>query len=48
MNIMLAASAFNFKRMMNKWKSSFCQIFKSSLERILKLFFLNINLNPTF
>ena len=48
MNIMLAAAAFNFKRMMNKWKSSFCQIFKSSLERILKLFFLNINLNPTF
>lgn len=24
-NIMLAAAAYNFKRMMNKWKSSFCQ-----------------------
>ena len=47
-NIMLAAAAFNFKRMMNKWKSSFCQIFKTSLERILKLFFQNINLKPTF
>ena len=47
-NIMLAAAAFNFKRMMNKWKSSFCQIFKSCYELILKLFFQNINLNPTF
>ncbi len=29
-NIMLAAAAFNFKRMMNKWKNYFCQI----LERL--------------
>lgn len=27
-NIMLAAAAFNFKRMMNKWKSSFLQFFE--------------------
>lgn len=27
-NIMLAATAFNFKRIMNKWKSSFCQFFR--------------------
>ncbi|WP_036692698.1 transposase, partial [Pedobacter glucosidilyticus] len=26
-NIMLAAAAFNFKRMMNKWKSSFASFF---------------------
>jgi len=34
-NIMLAAAAFNFKRMMNKWKLSHCQFFQelfSSLE----------------
>jgi len=34
-NIMLAAAAFNFKRMMNKWKLSHCQFFHelfSSLE----------------
>lgn len=28
-NIMLAAAAFNFKRMMNKWKSSFLSFFQS-------------------
>ena len=27
-NIMLAAAAFNFKRMMNKWKASFCPFFQ--------------------
>ena len=27
-NVMLAAAAFNFKRMMNKWKSSFCLFWK--------------------
>jgi len=33
-NIMLAAAAFNFKRMMNKWKNYFCQI----LERLFLSF----------
>ena len=28
-NIMLAAAAFNFKRMMNKWKSSFFVFFQN-------------------
>jgi IS5 family transposase len=27
-NIMLAAAGFNFKRMMNKWKLSYCQFFQ--------------------
>ena len=39
-NVMLAAAAFNFKRMMNKWKSSFL----SYLERrvlLIKLFFVH-------
>jgi ABC-type iron transport system FetAB permease component len=26
-NVMLSAAAFNFKRMMRKWKSSFLQFF---------------------
>lgn len=28
-NIMLAAAAFNFKRMMNKWKASFFVLFQN-------------------
>ena len=43
-NIMLAAAAFNFKRMMNKWKSSLCSFFQelyiwfeSSFNIVLKL-----------
>jgi len=28
-NVMLAAAAFNFKRMMNKWKSSFCALLEN-------------------
>jgi IS5 family transposase len=31
-NIMLAAAAFNFKRMMNKWKSSFWHLFYHSFQ----------------
>jgi len=34
-NVMLAAAAFNFKRMMNKWKSSFCLQFKLLLEILI-------------
>jgi IS5 family transposase len=37
-NIMLAAAAFNFKRMMNKWKSSFWQFFEISFYAIKNLF----------
>jgi IS5 family transposase len=33
-NILLAAAAFNFKRMMNKWKSSICQILNVFLAAI--------------
>ena len=34
-NILLAASAFNFKRMMNKWKSSICQILNVFLSTLI-------------
>ena len=34
-NVMLAAAAFNFKRMMNKWKSSFCLQLKLLLEILI-------------
>lgn len=34
-NIMLAAAAFNFKRMMNKWKSSFIQFFENLFYSLL-------------
>ena len=45
-NILLAATAFNLKRMMNKWKVSFFQFFQT----ILNVFFvhfqkLTFNLN---
>lgn len=46
-NILLAASAFNFKRMINKWKKFFCVYFKNIFLPIKKLFeILNIILNP--
>lgn len=34
-NVMLAAAAYNFKRMMNKWKSSFWPQFKLLLESLI-------------
>jgi transposase, IS5 family len=34
-NVMLAAAAFNFKRMMNKWKLSFCLQLKLLLEILI-------------
>lgn len=37
-NIMLAAAAFNFKRMMNKWKSSFFALFFNSLKLAILIF----------
>lgn len=43
-NIMLAAAAFNFKRMMNKWKSSFWHFFQSIQICIKMLFYPQIEL----
>jgi len=40
-NIMLAAAAFNFKRMINKWKSSFVQFFESILLCLFQYGFKN-------
>ena len=37
-NIMLAAAGFNFKRMMNKWKSSFCRFFENTFYTLNFLF----------
>ena len=41
-NIMLAAAAFNFKRMMNIWKSSFYQFFQKIFTPIFNLIFVLI------
>jgi IS5 family transposase len=38
-NVMLAAAAFNFKRMMNKWKSSFWLQFKLLFEILINQWF---------
>lgn len=42
-NVMLAAAAFNFKRMMNKWKSSFLSYLQKLIVVILLLLQANIN-----
>lgn len=42
-NVMLAAAAFNFKRMMNKWKASFLSFFQNFIFSILLLLQPNIN-----
>lgn len=34
-NVMLAAAAFNFRRMMNKWNSSFCLDIKTQITRLI-------------
>ncbi len=47
-NILLSAAAFNFKRMMNKWKSSFWQFIQTFVNDFLvsrKLFFVHKNCN---
>ena len=44
-NVMLAAAAFNFKRMMNKWKSSFWLEFKIQIVDLIKAVFYQINNN---
>ena len=38
-NIMLAAAAFNFKRMMNKWKQKFFHFFQTQFFQFQRLFF---------
>lgn len=43
-NIMLAAAGFNFKRMMNKWKSTFGLFFLELFYDLKKLFFNPFNL----
>ena len=42
-NLMLAAAAFNFKRMMNKWKSSFWLEFKIQIVDLINTMFYQIN-----
>jgi IS5 family transposase len=42
-NVMLAAAAFNFKRMMNKWKSSFWLVFKNQIIDLINSIFYQIN-----
>jgi IS5 family transposase len=43
-NIMLAAAAFNLKRMMNKWKKYFCQILERLFLSLLKNFTIHSSL----
>lgn len=47
-NIMLAAAAFNFKRMMNKWKSSFLPFFQALCFSTIKLIFNQNRAKLTF
>lgn len=47
-NIMLAAAGFNFKRMMNKWKSSFCLFFQELFYFLEIIFLKNLNLKCGF
>lgn len=47
-NIMLAAAAFNFKRMMNKCKSSFWFFFTEAFYTITNLLFWNLKFKMTF
>jgi len=42
-NIMLAAAAFNFKRMMNKWKTSFWHFFQTIKNHLENLFYQPID-----
>lgn len=42
-NVMLAAAAFNFKRMMNKWKASFCVQYKLLLEILIYVWIFKNN-----
>jgi len=47
-NIMLAAAAFNFKRMMNKWKSSFWHFFETFIFRIIEVLNFNLKIKMAF
>ena len=42
-NVMLAAAAFNFKRMINKWESSFWLVFKIQIVDLINAMFYQIN-----
>jgi len=44
-NVMLAAAAFNFKRKMNKWKSSFWLEIKIQIVDLINAMFYHINNN---
>ena len=41
-NLLLSAAAFNFKRMMNKWKSSFLAFFESFVKSLYEIFTLRL------
>jgi transposase, IS5 family len=45
-NVMLAAAAFNFKRMMNKWKSSFWLQFKMIFDIMIDRWFTQNKIQP--
>lgn len=47
-NIMLAASAFNFKRIINKWKSTFWLLFQKFQGLLQKLFYTKLQLKINF
>lgn len=47
-NILLAAAAFNFKRIMNKWKLSFTLFFRGVLQLFFSLFFSSQKINWAF
>jgi len=47
-NIMLSAAGFNFKRMMNKWKSSFWQFFQAIQSYFKNLFYSKFELKFNF
>ena len=47
-NIILAAAAFNFKRMINKWKSSFLHLFESIQIHLKTLYYFQIQIKTNF
>lgn len=47
-NIILAAAAFNFKRMINKWKSSFLHFFQSIQNCLKALYYFQIQIKTNF
>jgi len=47
-NIMLAAAGFNFKRMMNKYKSSFWHFFQTLIFKIIEVMNFNLKIKMAF